>query len=215
MYRAAAVIAVERLKIRVGGNGEIDAADGARLVDEVGRVDMHFDWSKDPPDLLCDGRSMMRRIRDDDVTKIVSPIAGIAALRHVMVRRQREIADAHQRLVTEGRDQGSEVFKDADAKFYLSASPEVRAKRRAEELKAKHMIGPMADENRILTEIIERDRSDASRDVGPLVCPEGAERVDTSFMSIDEVVEELERRVRRKVSAGQLAGEAGDGAVGR
>lgn len=207
MYRAAAVIAVDSLGLFRGSSGDpiiIDAPTAARIVEEVRRVDMRFDWTVDPPDLKCDGRSVMRRIRDEDVTHVVSPVAGIADLRRVMVQRQRDIAAVHQRLVTEGRDQGSEVFKDADVKFYLYASAEVRARRRTDELRAR---GLPADENQILTEIIERDRSDATRAVGPLVCPEGAERVDTSFMSIGEVVDELERRVRARVSAARLAGD--------
>lgn len=204
MYRAAALIAVERLGASRASRDEFQGELGRRIVEEVRRVDMRFDWTTDPPELLCDGQSVMDRIRGETVTAVVSPIAGIAELRRVMVQRQREIAAVHQRLVTEGRDQGSEVFKDADAKFYLYASAEVRARRRSEELRAKGLISSESDENRILTEIIERDRSDATRTVGPLVCPEGAETVDTSFMSIPEVVDELERLVRRRVAAAQL-----------
>jgi cytidylate kinase len=209
MYRAAAVIAIEQFGVTAG---PIEPSQGMAIVEAVRRVDMRFDWTKDPPDLLVGGRSVMRRIRDEDVTHVVSPVAGVAELRRVMVQRQREIASVHQRLVTEGRDQGSAVFTDADVKFYLYASAEVRAKRRTEELRGK---GLAADENHILTEIIERDRSDGSRAVGPLVCPEGAERVDTSFLSIGQVVEELERRVRLRVSSARLAdADAGGGAGG-
>lgn len=212
MYRAAALIAVEKLHAARATRDEFQGELGRRIVDEVRRIDMRFDWTQDPPELLCDGRGVMDRIRAEDVTAVVSPIAGIADLRRLMVQRQRDIAAVHQRLVTEGRDQGSEVFKDADAKFYLYASAEVRARRRTDELRAKGLISSESDENRILTEIIERDRSDATRAVGPLVCPEGAETVDTSFMSIPQVVDELERRVRLKVSASRLAdGEPGIG----
>lgn len=203
MYRAAALIAID---------GGLTPADALSVVAAVERVDMRFNWATDPPDLLCDGRSVMRRIRDEDVTRIVSPIAGIAGLRRVMVARQREIAAAHTRLVTEGRDQGSEVFPDAAVKFFLHASAEVRARRRSDELRAK---GLAADEDRILAEIIERDRSDATRAVGPLVCPAGAQRVDTSGMSIGEVVDELERRVRAAVSADRLNASDVPGADGR
>lgn len=212
MYRAAALIAVEKLHAARATREEFQGELGRRIVEEVRRIDMRFDWTQDPPELLCDGRGVMDRIRAEDVTAVVSPIAGIAELRRVMVQRQRDIAAVHQRLVTEGRDQGSEVFKDADAKFFLYASAEVRAKRRTDELRAKGLISCESDENRILTEIIERDRSDATRAVGPLVCPEGAETVDTSFMTIPQVVDELERRVRLRVSAARLAdGESGGG----
>lgn len=200
MYRAAALIAVDR---------GLSAADGQRVVDRVRGVDMRFDWTTDPPDLLCDGQSVMKRIRDDDVTRIVSPIAGIAELRRVMVDRQRDIAAVHSRLVTEGRDQGSVAFPDADVKLFMFASAEVRARRRTEELKAR---GIPADEARILAEIIERDRSDTTRAVGPLVCPADAQRVDTSALSIEHVVDELERRVRAAVAADRLGSGGAAGA---
>jgi cytidylate kinase len=200
MYRAAALIAIE--------NG-LSASDGPGVVAAVKAVDMRFDWMSDPPELRCDGRSVMRRIRDEDVTRVVSPIAGIAELRRLMVDRQREIAAAHPRLVTEGRDQGSAAFPDADVKLYMHASAQVRAQRRTEELRTK---GIAADETRILAEIIERDRSDATRAVGPLICPQDAQRVDTSNMPIDEVVDELERRVRAAVAADRLGkGTSGGG----
>lgn len=198
MYRAAAAIAVDRLGVRAG---PIDEQTGRRIVEAVRGAEMHFDWTTDPPDLIVGGQSVMRRIREEDVTRVVSPIAGIAELRRVMVQRQRDIAAVHQRLVAEGRDQGSAVFTDASVKFYLFASAEVRARRRTEELRAK---GLSADERRILSEIVERDRSDATRAVGPLVCPDGAERVDTSALSIGQVIDELERRVRARVAPAEL-----------
>lgn len=202
MYRAAAAIAVDRLGVRTG---PIDPETGRRIVEAVRAAEMHFDWTRDPPDLIVDGQSFMRRIREEDVTRVVSPIAGIAELRRVMVQRQREIAAVHQRLVAEGRDQGSAVFTDASVKFYLFASAEVRARRRTEELRSK---GIDADQACIRREIEERDLSDATRAVGPLVCPDGAERVDTSALSIDQVIEELERRVRRRVAPAELQSEA-------
>jgi cytidylate kinase len=114
-----------------------------------------------------------------------------------MVRAQRQIAEAHPRLVTEGRDQGSVVFPDAQVKIYLTASAEIRAARRAEQLRA---AGQSADIDRLLADIVERDRSDASRHDGPLTCPEGAHRVDTSELRFDEVVDELERIVREGIA---------------
>jgi cytidylate kinase len=140
------------------------------------------------------------RIRDADVTDIVSEIASIADLRRHMVAKQRLIAEEHRRLVTEGRDQGSEVFPDAAVKFYLDAAPEVRARRRADQLRAKSPGAPV-DEAALLEEILERDKSDSSRAVGPLVCPVDAERVDTSGLTFTQVVDTLEDRVRERVAA--------------
>ncbi len=110
-----------------------------------------------------------------------------------MVGKQRAIAREHPRLVTEGRDQGSVVFPDAHVKFYLDASAEERARRRAEQLRAE---GRPADEERLKLEIVERDRCDMQRADGPLVVPAGARIIDTSALSRDEVVDRLEKEVR-------------------
>lgn len=185
MYRAAAAIAID---------SGADPADPDRFVAEIERRDLHFDFDSDPPTLLCCGESIMHRLRDADVTRLVSPIAGIDKLRQEMVKKQRQIAMAHPRLVTEGRDQGSVVFPDADAKFYLFASARVRAERRAEQLRAH---GRPADIDKLEQEISDRDRSDSERTVGPLTCPADAERIDTSDMPFDHVVDALEAHVKR------------------
>jgi CMP/dCMP kinase len=184
MYRAAAALALDR---------GIPLSEAATIVDSLEHTDIRFDWKNDPPTLLVDGQSVMSRIRSQDVTAVVSPISGIPGLRKIMVKLQRRIGDEHPRLVTEGRDQGSVVFPDACVKFYLFASAEVRAKRRAEQLRA---AGQDADVERLKAEIIERDRSDSARRDGPLTCPTDATRVDTSDMTFDEVVDTLERHVR-------------------
>lgn len=185
MYRAAAAIVIDE---------KLDLNDQHAIARAVESHDLHFDFDRDPPELLCSGVSVMNRIRDHDVTKIVSPVAGIRELRQDMVKKQRQIAMAQPRLVAEGRDQGSVVFPDADVKFYLDASAAVRAKRRADQLRA---AGRGADEMVLEREISERDRSDSSRSDGPLVCPADAERVDTSTMTFEQVVNTLESIVRR------------------
>ena len=189
MYRAAAAIAIDS-----GANLD----DHDHFLAEVERRDLHFDFDTDPPTLLCCGESIVHRLRDADVTKLVSPIAGIAKLRQEMVKKQRQIAIAHPRLVTEGRDQGSVVFPDADVKFYMFASARVRAERRAEQLRSS---GRAADVDRLEREISERDRSDSERTVGPLTCPADAERIDTSDMPFDQVVDALEAHVKRVLGA--------------
>src|SRR5690606_18562679 len=119
---------------------------------------------------------------DADVTAIVSDLAAIGPVRQVLVEQQRRIGREHPRLVTEGRDQGSIVFPDAAAKFYLDANPQERARRRAEQLR---QTGREADEQQILAGILERDRKDSSRSDGPLICPDDAVRVDTSDMTLE------------------------------
>jgi cytidylate kinase len=192
MYRAAAAVAID---------SGITLASPDDLIAAVASQDMRFDWTRDPPELLCGGRSMMSRIREADVTKLVSPVSAIPGLRRDLVRKQRAIGSTHSRLVTEGRDQGSVVFPDADVKFYLDASAEVRAKRRFEQLVASGAIrGEASELSMLLKEIVARDLSDSTRRDGPLICPEDAIRIDTSNMSFDQVVSALEEQVRRRVT---------------
>jgi cytidylate kinase len=183
MYRAAAAIALDQ------GLGPERAEE---VVDAVARADLHFDWAHDPPRIMAFDAPIDRRIRDADVTAVVSPIASIPGLRRLMVREQRLIAAEHPRLVTEGRDQGSVVFPDASVKLYLDADPAVRAERRAQQLSG---AGRGADASGLLREILARDESDRSRAEGPLVKPINAIVVDTTNLSVVQVVAELERLV--------------------
>ena len=188
MYRASALIAIER---------GIDPSDGQRLAATVAESDMHFDWTSNPPRLLVGQRDVNNRIRDMDVSAIVSIVAGQGELRRVLVQQQRKIAQLHPRLVSEGRDQGSVVFPDASLRFYLHADVSVRATRRVAQLAA---AGKPVDEARIVRDIQERDRLDASRADGPLVRPEGAVDVDTSNRTMLQVVDELERMARHRLT---------------
>jgi len=193
MYRAAAVVAIDE---------GVPADDGAALAARIAEEGLAFDWSCRPPRLLLGGRDLTERIRDADVNVVVSVVARQASLRAALVDAQRAIGRAHPRLVTEGRDQGSVVFPDAVARFYLDAHPEVRARRRVEQMRSQ---GRPADYEAVLRAIQQRDHLDETRTDGPLVCPEGAQRVDTSMLTLDQVVDELERRVRAAVPADRLA----------
>lgn len=164
-----------------------------RVVDIARRHAMHFDWSADPPRLIVGQRDVTDRLRDADVTAAVSDVAAIPGVREVLVEQQRAIGVAHPWLVTEGRDQGSVVFPGAAAKFYLDATPGVRARRRAAQLRD---AGKEADEGDILQSILARDHKDSHRKDGPLICPDDAVRIDTSEMTLDQVLDEIERRVR-------------------
>ncbi len=189
MYRAAAAIALDR---------GLSLSEHGLILDAVTDAEIGFDWSLDPPALLVFGDVMGDRIRKPEVTGVVSAIAGIRELRELMVVRQREIARKHPRLVTEGRDQGSVVFPDARVKFYLDASPEVRAERRARQLAE---LGQVVDVGALRREIMARDQSDMQRVDGPLVRPAGALLIDTSHHTREQVIEELEAQVRRLAAA--------------
>ena len=187
MYRAIAAISVDR---------GVPVAREDELVDLAVDADLHFDWTTDPPAMLAWGDPVNDRIRDADVTTRVSEVAAVARIRRHLVAKQRLIARQHPRLVTEGRDQGSVAFPDAPVKFYLDARPEIRAKRRADQLRADDRD---ADEAELLEAIKLRDRLDSTRSDGPLIRPDDAEAVDTSDMTLDQVVDHLERRVRERV----------------
>jgi cytidylate kinase len=133
----------------------------------------------EPDRVTCDGEDVSRAIREPEVTAGVRHVADSPECRAELVRMQREIG-AGGGLVTEGRDQGSVVFPDADFKFYLDASSEVRARRRQEEQ------GGDVDEIRASIEL--RDAQDKGRRVGPLVTPAGAIVIDTSALTLEEVV---------------------------
>jgi cytidylate kinase len=193
MYRAAAVVSIDE---------GVPADDGTALAARIAAEGLAFDWSCRPPRLLLGGRDLTERIRDADVNVVVSVVARQAPLRAALVDAQRAIGRAHPRLVTEGRDQGSVVFPEAVARFYLDAHPEVRARRRVEQMRSQ---GRPADYEAVLRAIQQRDHLDETRSDGPLVCPEGAQRVDTSMLTLDQVVDELERRVRAAVPVDRLA----------
>lgn len=199
MYRAAALLAIEN---------DVDPEDGESLAGAVRSAGMHFDWTQDPPRLMLDDRDVTRRLRDFDVSEVVSIVARQPELRRVLVEAQREIASRHPRLVTEGRDQGSVVFPDAQVRFYLDADARVRAKRRAAQLKEQ---GQTVDVDQITRDIEQRDRIDSTRPDAPLTKPRGAEVVDTSDLSFDEVVDRLERVVRRRCADELLACGCGGG----
>ena len=188
MYRASTALAIDR---------GVSLKNEDAISDIVREADLRFTWADDPPTLTAYGKSVMHRLRERDVSAGVSPVSQLPKVRRVLVEIQRRIGEAHPRLVSEGRDQGSVVFFDADVKFYLDASPHVRAERRAEQLRA---AGREADVAAIESELAERDHRDSTRKIAPLVCPEGAEIVDTSAMSQGQVVDELERIVRDRVA---------------
>lgn len=143
--------------------------------------------------VLCDGQDVTLEIRSPEVTAAVRPIADAPECRAELVRMQRE-AGRGGGLVTEGRDQGSVVFPDAPFKFYLDASVEERARRRWKQLGG--------DLEEIRRAIERRDAEDRSRPVGPLVCPPGAQVIDTSALTVEEVVDKILATVRPRSCAG-------------
>lgn len=146
------------------------------------------------------GEAVEHRIRTEEVARNVSAVAAIREIRTHLTRMQREFGlSARPGLVAEGRDMATVVFPDARHRFYLDASLEVRARRRLGDLARAGQALPQPEE--MVAAIRERDRKDSSREVAPLQVGEGVQRVDTSLMIVDEVVDQL---------AGLVLGEAGE-----
>lgn len=198
MYRAATAIAIDA---GLTGDDGIAEANHERIAELVRNADLRFDWSHDPPILLAHGEPIDdTRLRSHEVSAMVSKVSAIAQVREVLVEKQRRIGEAHPRLVSEGRDQGSVVFYNAEIKVYLDASPRIRAQRRAAQL------GSDANLDEIEAQIMERDRIDSTRAVGPMVCPPDAHRVMTDNTSQEEVVAKLAALVEEHAPALALSG---------
>lgn len=180
MYRAAAAIVIDH---------DVPRDDIKAVCAKVEEADLHFDWTADPPTMLAWNKSMDERIRDADVNEFVSIIAAMSEVRRHMVRKQQLIARQYPYLVSEGRDQGSVVFPQADVKFYLTADVAVRAKRRAEQIREEN--DRIVDADELALTLTRRDEIDSGRADSPLRRPEGAIAIDTTRMSFDEVLERL------------------------
>ncbi len=144
------------------------------------------------PRVLLEDDDVTAAIRAEDIGQGASKVSAIPEVRRALLELQRS-AGADGGVVLEGRDIGTVVMPDAEAKFFLTASVEVRAQRRFDELRR---AGAEAVLDQVLSEVIERDRRDSTRPVAPLKQAEDAELIDSSSMSIDEVVDAIVRRVQ-------------------
>ncbi|WP_228001988.1 (d)CMP kinase [Nocardia australiensis] len=153
--------------------------------------------------IALDGADVSEEIRGDAVTKAVSAVSAVPEVRELLVALQREIATAAQRIVVEGRDIGTVVLTDADAKIYLTASAEARAQRRNQQ---NIREGRGDDYEAVLADVQRRDNLDSTRKVSPLRPAVDAVLVDTSEMNMDEVIDDLYRVVRQQVSASRMGG---------
>jgi CMP/dCMP kinase len=186
MYRAVTLDAM---------NQGLDAEDYAAIGARVGELQIDLRASEAGSRVFCNGEEVTEAIRSHRVSRGTSPIADNPAVRERLVALQREMG-RDGGVVMEGRDIGTVVFPNAEAKFYLDGDPEIRARRRIEQMAAK---GTPVDPEKTLRDLLERDRRDRSRPVGALRVAEDAEIIDTSHMSEVEVVEELYQRINRKM----------------
>ena len=179
MYRAVALEALRR---------QTPLDDARQLAFVARHCRIEFDFAARPPALLLNGENVGPLLRGEQVTPASSQVAQVPAIRQLLVAQQRDIARQRGNLVSEGRDQGSVVFPDAQLKIYLDAAPAQRARRRVKQLRAR---GERAVVNEVLAQIQQRDRRDAARAVGPLVVPQGAVIVDSTSLTEEQVVAKI------------------------
>lgn len=184
MYRA---LTFKALKEKIDLNNKkaiIDLSNNTRI--ELKRADNSLK-------VYLDSEDVTSQIRTQEVTRNVKPIASIEEVRHNMVKLQRALGMSRNGSVLEGRDIGTVVFPDAKYKFYLDATVEVRAERRFKELKEKGIATSLQE---VKNDVVVRDKSDMIRKVGPLKKADDAVLVDTTGLTIDEVVNKLLELVR-------------------
>lgn len=191
MYRAVALAAAEKL-------GDLSDAERVAEVAKNARIEL-----KGEPDSLrvfLDGKDVSEDIRTLEIAQAASVVSTISDVRRTMVELQRRLGEQDPKgCVLEGRDIGSVVFPNADIKFFLTAKPEARAKRRFEEDKAK---GRISTYDQTLAEINERDERDVSRSDSPLTISEDAVVIDTSELDLTEVFEQMIAKIaERKATA--------------
>ncbi|HLA51256.1 MAG TPA: (d)CMP kinase [Thermodesulfobacteriota bacterium] len=174
MYRAVAVKAHEE---------GIDIEDEDKLKKLCSRIRLHFEDNK----IFVDGRDYSNEIRKASSGPLSSKVSTKRAVREAMVRLQRSMAE-NGSVVMEGRDIGTVVFPDADIKFYLDASAEIRGKRRYLELKEKGSDIPLTE---VIDEVKARDEIDSTRVLSPLRKADDAIHIDTSNMAIEDVVKKM------------------------
>jgi len=178
MYRAMALYVLEQ---------NIDPQDQAKVAAVCPDIDVTILYEDGVQQVLLNGKNVSAEIRQEIVGNTASRISVIKEVREKLVALQRQLA-AKENVVMDGRDIGTNVLPNADLKIYLTASSKVRAERRYKELVEK---GVEADFDKIEEDIIIRDRQDMEREIAPLKQAEDAVLVDSSDMTIEEVVDAI------------------------
>lgn len=186
MYRACALAA-----LRAG----IDVADEVQVCELMRDLALSVVYRDGVQHTLLGNEDVSALLRSPEVSMAASTISRHPSVRLKMVEKQREIA-GKMSCVLDGRDIGTFVLPDADFKFYLTASPEVRAKRRYDEMIAR---GEQVDFEALKRDIAARDEQDSTRALAPLKKADDAILIDTSDMTVDEVLDTLKRKMQEKI----------------
>ncbi len=187
MYRAIGLAATRR---------GLDVRDAAAVEELASRASIEF-VPGDPPRVLLDGEDITGEIRTPTISMAASHVSAIPAVRRLLVKMQQDLG-RRSGGVLEGRDIGTKVFPETPHKFFLEANAEVRAHRRHAELVAK---GQTVDFETVLADAVQRDKQDSTRADSPLMHDETYTVIDTSVLTISEVVAAIVERVREQSDA--------------
>jgi cytidylate kinase len=196
-YRLLDTGAIYRAVALAARNRNIDWADANACAEVAAQLAIEFAFVGDTNHVYLEGADVSEAIRTQEMSSGASQVSAHPPVRAALLDLQRRLG-AGGGVVVEGRDTGTVVFPHAEAKFFLTASEEERAKRRAAELIAR---GQPADLPTIILETRERDQRDASRDVAPMKPADDAVLVDSTGMTLDDVVLHLAAAVRDRVRA--------------
>lgn len=179
MYRAVTVAVLEE-NVNIENNEEIEKI--------LSNIKIQFKWVENKQHIYLNDKDVSEKIRSTKVTSNVSAVSALKAVRELLVELQREIASTNS-VAMDGRDIGTVVLPNAEYKFFFTADARVRAKRRFEENKAAGRLDQTLEE---LTElIIKRDKYDSNREISPLKQAEDAIVIDSTNMTVDEMVENV------------------------
>ncbi len=178
-------VTLNMLQEKIGIEDEIGIQ---KLLEKI-EIDM-----KENGTFFLNGQEVTQKIRENEVNNLVSPVSVIPMVREKLLELQRKIAEG-KNVIMEGRDIGTVVFPNADIKIYLDATPEERARRRVKQNEEK---GIVCSYKEVLQGIMDRDKRDSSREVAPLKKAEDAIYIDSSHMTIAEVVAQIMGLVEEK-----------------
>jgi cytidylate kinase len=188
MYRAVALWAIQR------GT----ALDDMHRLEQLAR-EARIEFAAGNSQVLLNGEDVTAAIRDAGMADAASRVSTVPAVRRALVEVQRRMA-AENSVVMEGRDIGTVVFPNADVKVFLDATPQVRAQRRVQDMRSK---GIEVTPEQLTLEIAERDRRDTTRGEAPLMQAPDALYLDSSDLTAEQVVEEILKVIRARVSNGK------------
>lgn len=185
MYRAATLAAMQN-KCSLGNVKELEKT--------IDSTKFNFEIAETQMTVKINGMDSTEQIREPKVTENVHFVAAVPSLRERLVKMQRNFAEKYQKIVTEGRDQGTVVFPNADYKFFLTADSGERAKRRTKELAEKGLV---VNTKKLRKEIENRDAADKNRNAGPLMPAKDAVIIDNTNLTLEQTVNEISKIINK------------------